>query len=47
MVGLSYLAAMVGVIAASLYTGYLSDFFTLKLARRNKGVFGKYLGKVH
>ncbi|KAK5712154.1 hypothetical protein LTR17_018109 [Elasticomyces elasticus] len=39
MVGLSYLSAMVGVIAASLYTGYLSDWMTLKLARRNKGVF--------
>ena len=39
MVGLSYLAAMVGVIAASFYTGILGDIFTLKLARRNKGVF--------
>ncbi|TKA78380.1 hypothetical protein B0A55_04724 [Friedmanniomyces simplex] len=39
MVGLSYLSCMLGVIAAALYTGYLSDWMTLKLARRNKGVF--------
>ncbi|KAK1816932.1 hypothetical protein LTR12_008654 [Friedmanniomyces endolithicus] len=39
MVGLSYLACMVGVIAAALYTGLISDWMTLKLARRNKGIF--------
>lgn len=39
MVGLSYVACLLGVIAASLYTGYLSDWMTLKLARRNRGVF--------
>lgn len=39
MVGLSYLACLLGVIAAALYTGYLSDWMTLKLARRNKGIF--------
>jgi MFS family permease len=30
---------MLGVICASLYTGYLSDWMTLKFARRNKGIF--------
>ncbi|EMD00251.1 hypothetical protein BAUCODRAFT_145544 [Baudoinia panamericana UAMH 10762] len=39
MVGLSYVSCLLGVIAAALYTGYLSDWMVLKLARRNKGIF--------
>ncbi|EME39841.1 hypothetical protein DOTSEDRAFT_137260 [Dothistroma septosporum NZE10] len=39
MVGLSYLACIVGVIAASVYTGYLSDWMAIKLARRNRGIY--------
>jgi MFS family permease len=38
MVGLSYVSCMLGVIAASFYTGYLSDWFAIRLARRNKGI---------
>lgn len=38
MVGLSYLSCVLGVIAASIYTGYLSDWFTIRLARRNNGI---------
>lgn len=38
MVGLSYVSCMIGVISASFYTGYLSDWFAIRLARRNKGV---------
>lgn len=30
---------MLGVIAGSLFTGYISDWITIKLARRNNGVF--------
>ncbi|KAK5126229.1 hypothetical protein LTR85_010464 [Meristemomyces frigidus] len=39
IVGLSYLACLLGVGAGSLFTGYVSDWMTLKLARRNNGVF--------
>ncbi|RMY14528.1 hypothetical protein D0868_01399 [Hortaea werneckii] len=39
MVGLSYLSCLLGVVAAALYTGYLSDWMALKLARRNNGIF--------
>jgi len=39
IVGLSYLACLLGVIAGSLFTGYVSDWMTLRLARRNGGVF--------
>lgn len=39
LVGLSYLACLLGVIAGALYTGYVSDWMTLKLARRNRGIF--------
>ena len=35
----SYLACILGVAAAAVYTGPLSDWMTLKLARKNKGVF--------
>ena len=39
IVGLSYLACFLGVIAGSLFTGYVSDWMTLKLTRRNGGIF--------
>ena len=39
IVGLSYLACLVGVIAGALFTGYVSDWMTLKLVRRNGGIF--------
>lgn len=38
MVGLSYLACCVGVILGSLISGRLSDWLTIKLARRNNGI---------
>lgn len=38
LVGLAYLSCVVGVIAASLYTGPLSDWMTIRLARRNGGI---------
>lgn len=38
MVGLSYLSPLLGVVAGSLFTGYCSDWYSLKLARRNGGV---------
>ncbi|EAW15152.1 putative MFS transporter [Aspergillus clavatus NRRL 1] len=38
MVGLSYIACCLGVIAGSLFTGRFSDWLTIKLARRNGGV---------
>ncbi|KAF2826812.1 MFS general substrate transporter, partial [Ophiobolus disseminans] len=38
MVGLSYLSCVVGVIVGSLTSGRLSDWLTIKLARRNNGV---------
>ncbi|KAJ5232621.1 hypothetical protein N7468_005577 [Penicillium chermesinum] len=38
MVGLSYVSCCLGVIAACLVTGRLSDWLTIKLARRNGGV---------
>lgn len=37
MVGLSYLSCCVGVIVGSLISGRLSDWLTIKLARRNDG----------
>lgn len=39
MVGLSYLATLLGVVFGALYTGYVSDWMTLKLTRRNRGIF--------
>lgn len=39
IVGLCYLAALLGVVAGALFTGYISDWMTLRLVRRNGGVF--------
>lgn len=39
IVGLCYLACIVGVTFASLFTGVFSDWFVIRLARRNNGVF--------
>ncbi|CAH0046919.1 unnamed protein product [Clonostachys solani] len=38
MVGLSYVSCCVGVIVGSLTSGRLSDWLTIKLARRNNGI---------
>ncbi|EXJ85681.1 serine/threonine kinase 16 [Capronia coronata CBS 617.96] len=38
MVGLSYLSCTIGVIVGSLVSGNLSDWLTIKLARRNNGI---------
>lgn len=38
MVGLSYLSCCIGVIIGCLISGRLSDWLTIKLARRNKGI---------
>ncbi|KAK5230660.1 hypothetical protein LTR47_007514 [Exophiala xenobiotica] len=38
MVGLSYLSCTIGVIICSLLSGKLSDWLTIKLARRNNGI---------
>lgn len=38
MVGLSYLSCVIGVIVGSLTSGRLSDWLTIKLARKNNGV---------
>ncbi|KAK7417644.1 hypothetical protein QQX98_004465 [Neonectria punicea] len=38
MVGLSYLSCCVGVILGSFISGKLSDWLTIKLARRNNGI---------
>ncbi|KAL5358751.1 major facilitator superfamily domain-containing protein [Aspergillus floccosus] len=38
MVGLSYLACCLGVLAASIFTGRFSDWLTVRLARRNNGI---------
>lgn len=38
MVGLSYLSCCVGVIIGSLISGRLSDWLTIRLARRNNGI---------
>jgi MFS family permease len=39
IVGLSYLACIIGVTVASLFTGVFSDWFVIRMARRNAGVF--------
>ncbi|KAF7550228.1 hypothetical protein G7Z17_g5870 [Cylindrodendrum hubeiense] len=38
MVGLSYLSCCIGVIVGSFVSGRLSDWLTIKLARRNNGI---------
>ncbi|KAF9883789.1 hypothetical protein FE257_002773 [Aspergillus nanangensis] len=38
IVGLSYIACCIGVILGSIFTGYFSDWLTIRLARRNNGV---------
>jgi hypothetical protein len=38
IVGTSYIACCVGVVAASLLSGVASDWLTIKLARRNNGI---------
>ena len=38
MVGLSYVSCLLGAFVAFLWTGNLSDWLTIKLARRNKGI---------
>ncbi|ROW12205.1 hypothetical protein VMCG_00343 [Cytospora schulzeri] len=39
IVGLCYIACIIGVTVASLFTGVFSDWFVIRLARRNGGVF--------
>ncbi|EFZ02997.2 MFS transporter [Metarhizium robertsii] len=39
IVGLSYIACLIGVILGSAYSGIASDWVVLKLARRNHGIF--------
>lgn len=39
IVGLCYIACIIGVTVASLFTGIFSDWFVIRLARRNGGVF--------
>lgn len=39
IVGLCYLSCIIGVTVASLFSGVFSDWFVIRLARRNKGVF--------
>ncbi|KAI0885060.1 putative MFS transporter [Annulohypoxylon maeteangense] len=38
LVGLSYVSCVIGVAAASAFTGVFSDRFVIRLARRNNGV---------
>ncbi|KAJ5899854.1 hypothetical protein N7495_004598 [Penicillium taxi] len=38
MVGLSYVSCIIGVALGSLFTGRLSDWLSIKLARRNGGI---------
>ncbi|OKL60902.1 hypothetical protein UA08_03121 [Talaromyces atroroseus] len=38
MVGLSYVACCLGVVAATIFTGLFSDWLTVRLARRNGGI---------
>lgn len=38
MVGLTYISCMIGVTVGSLFTGVFSDYFIIRLARKNKGI---------
>ncbi|KAK7751017.1 hypothetical protein SLS62_007002 [Diatrype stigma] len=38
MVGLSYVACMIGVSIGTVFTGVFSDYFIIRMARRNKGI---------
>lgn len=38
MVGLTYISCCIGVIIGSMLSGKMSDWLTIKLARRNKGI---------
>lgn len=37
-VGLSYVSPLIGVIIGSTYTGWIGDWFVIKMARWNKGI---------
>ena len=39
IVGLSYISCIIGVTIASVFTGVFSDWFVIRLARKNKGIF--------
>ncbi|KAK2609374.1 hypothetical protein QQS21_002155 [Conoideocrella luteorostrata] len=39
IVGLSYIACLIGVIIGSAYSGIASDWIVIRLARRNRGIF--------
>ncbi|GAO15634.1 uncharacterized protein UV8b_04815 [Ustilaginoidea virens] len=39
IVGLSYVSCLIGVIIGSVYSGIVSDWVVIRLARRNGGVF--------
>ncbi|EGX88308.1 MFS transporter [Cordyceps militaris CM01] len=39
IVGLSYLSCLVGVVLGATYTGLFSDWFVIRMARRNRGVY--------
>lgn len=39
IVGLSYISCIIGVTIAALFTGVFSDWFVIRLARRNNGIF--------
>lgn len=38
MVGLAYLSTVIGVAVSCCFNGIFSDWLTIKLARRNKGI---------
>ncbi|TQV93693.1 MFS transporter [Cordyceps javanica] len=39
IVGLSYLSCIVGVVLGATYTGVFSDWFVIRMARRNGGIY--------
>ncbi|KAF2014697.1 MFS transporter [Aaosphaeria arxii CBS 175.79] len=38
MVGLSYVSALLGVVVAAAYTGWVGDWFVIRKARKNSGI---------